>query len=139
MKITPIILSSLLLWASVCTAETVFITLEKDNAIAVVDPISGKLIKTVKIGQRPRGIQLSPDQQTLYIATSDDDTVLEVDANSLQIKAKLPSGEDPETFAINSLGTHMYVSNEDDNQITVIDLLKKQAIHQVAEIGRAHV
>ena len=124
MKITPIILSSLLLWNITARAETVFVTLEKDNAIAVVDPIAGKLLKTVHIGQRPRGIQLSPDQQTLYIATSDDDTVLEVDANSLKVKGRLPSGEDPETFAINSLGTHMYVSNEDDNQVTVIDLLK---------------
>jgi len=34
-------------------AETVFVTLEKDNALAVVDPIAGKLIKTVNIGQRP--------------------------------------------------------------------------------------
>jgi len=46
----------------VAQAETVFVTLEKDNALAVVDPISGKLIKTVEIGQRPRGIAISPDE-----------------------------------------------------------------------------
>jgi DNA-binding beta-propeller fold protein YncE len=86
------------------------------------------LLKTVNVGQRPRGIALSKDQQTLYIATSDDDAVIEVDANTLQVKGKLPSGEDPETFAINSQGTRMYVSNEDDNQVTVIDLSSKQAI-----------
>ncbi len=41
-------------------SETVYVTLEKDNAIAVavVDPIEGRLLKTVPIGQRPRGIVL---------------------------------------------------------------------------------
>jgi DNA-binding beta-propeller fold protein YncE len=53
MKIKVILLSSLLLSTSFATAETVFVTLEKDNAIAVVDPIAGKLLKTVNVGQRP--------------------------------------------------------------------------------------
>ena len=48
-------------------AETVFVTLEKDNALAVVDPIEGKLLKTVDIGQRPRGIILSPDNKYLIV------------------------------------------------------------------------
>jgi YVTN family beta-propeller protein len=61
--------------AGVVHAESVFVTLEKDNALAVVDPITGKLIKTVPIGQRPRGIAISPDNQFLYIATSDDNTI----------------------------------------------------------------
>jgi len=59
----------------VAQAETVFVTLEKDNALAVVDPISGKLIKTVDIGQRPRGITISPDNKFLYVATSDENTI----------------------------------------------------------------
>ena len=50
-------------------------TLEKDNALAVVDPVKGELIKTINIGQRPRGIAISPDNKHLYVATSDDNTV----------------------------------------------------------------
>jgi YVTN family beta-propeller protein len=46
-------------------AESVFVTLEKDNALAVIDPIAGKLIKTVPVGQRPRGIAISPDNRSL--------------------------------------------------------------------------
>ncbi|MGZ8224822.1 MAG: hypothetical protein ACXW0H_07735, partial [Methylobacter sp.] len=47
----------------IAQSETVFVTLEKDNALAVVDPLEGKLIKTVDIGQRPRGIAISPDNK----------------------------------------------------------------------------
>ena len=40
-------------------AETIFVSLEKDNAVAVVNPISGTLIKTIPVGNRPRGISLN--------------------------------------------------------------------------------
>ena len=53
-----------LLFATAVQAETVFVTLEKDNAIAVVDPAEGKLLKTVPVGQRPRGIAISQDGKT---------------------------------------------------------------------------
>jgi len=105
-------------------AETVYVTLEKDNALAVVDPIAGKLIKTVPVGQRPRGIALSKDQKYLYVAASDDDTIKIVDTQALVVTGTLPSGEDPETFALNPDGNRMYVSNEDDNEVTVIDIPK---------------
>ena len=56
-------------------ADTLYITLEKDNALAVVDGETGKLLKTAPLGQRPRGIALSEDETQLYVAASDDDTI----------------------------------------------------------------
>ncbi len=112
-------------------AETVFVTLEKDNALAVVDPIAGKLVKTIEIGQRPRGITLSPDNKFLYVATSDDDTVKVMDTETMTETGQLPSGEDPETFALNPVGDRLYVSNEDDNLVTVIDTVNKKEIAQI--------
>ncbi len=112
-------------------AETVFVTLEKDNAIAVVDPVSGKLIKTVVIGQRPRGITLTADGKNLLVATSDDNTIKIIDAQTLKEVGQLPSDKDPETFALSPDGKRLFVSNEDDNLVTVIDVANKKAIKQI--------
>jgi len=112
-------------------AETVFVTLEKDNALAVIDPVAGKLLKTVDIGQRPRGIALSPDNKFLYVATSDDDTVKIIDAETYAEVGQLPSGEDPETFALNPAGDRLYVSNEDDNLVTVFDVTHNREIARI--------
>lgn len=112
-------------------AETVYVTLEKDNALAVVDGQRGILQKTVKIGKRPRGLAASQDGRLLYVATSDDDTLVVVDRASLKVLARLPSGEDPETFALSVDERRMFVSNEDDNQITVVDLATRQSIRQI--------
>ncbi|MGR9117296.1 MAG: cytochrome D1 domain-containing protein [Gammaproteobacteria bacterium] len=112
-------------------SETVFVTLEKDNALAVVDPIDGKLLKTVPVGQRPRGIVISRDHRHLCIAASDDDTIQVVDTNTFQVIVTLPSGEDPETFAMSPGGDRLYVANEDDSLITIIDIQAGKAVKKI--------
>ena len=112
-------------------SETVYVTLEKDNAIAVIDPIAGKLLNTISIGQRPRGIVLSKNQQQLYVATSDDNTIQVIDIDTLKPIGTLPSGEDPETFAMSMSGDQLYVSNEDDSLVTVVDIKQEKAIKQI--------
>jgi hypothetical protein len=61
---------ALFLISSQVNSETIYIILEKDNALAIVDPIAGKLLKTVAIGQRPRGIVLSKNQQQICFIVS---------------------------------------------------------------------
>ena len=48
-------------------AETVFVSNEKGNSIAVLDAKTLTVQKTIRVGQRPRGIVLSKDNKTLYI------------------------------------------------------------------------
>ncbi len=126
-----LLFAALLLSGSQAYSETVFVTLEKDNALAVVDPIAGKLLKTVPVGQRPRGIAISNDHRHLYIATSDDDTIQVIDTETLKAVGELPSGEDPETFALSPDGNFLYVANEDDALVTAIDVKAAKAIKTI--------
>ena len=48
---------------------------EKDNTITVLDGETLKPVRTVKVGERPRGIVLSQDGQHLYICASDSDRI----------------------------------------------------------------
>ncbi|TAN53561.1 MAG: hypothetical protein EPN21_01205 [Methylococcaceae bacterium] len=120
-----------LLTLSIARAETIYVTLEKDNALAVVDGIDGKLVKTVKVGLRPRGIALSHDRKQLYVAVSDSHSIQVLDVATLKIVGKLPSGRDPETFAVDPSGERLYVSNEDDNLVTVVDVASQKIIKQI--------
>ncbi|HVR68841.1 MAG TPA: hypothetical protein VMT98_19500, partial [Verrucomicrobiae bacterium] len=40
-------------------AETIFVSNEKDNSISILDGATLEVVKTVPVGQRPRGITLS--------------------------------------------------------------------------------
>ena len=61
-------------------AYTVYVSSEKDNNITVIDGESLKVLETVPVGERPRGIALSKDGKSLYICTSDADHIEELDA-----------------------------------------------------------
>ena len=57
-------------------AFTAFVTNEKDNTVSVIDTEKLEVIKTFKVGQRPRGVILSKDAKWLIICASDDNIVV---------------------------------------------------------------
>ncbi len=83
--------------------------------MSVIDLDQMKTVQTVPVGQRPRGITITPDGKYILVCASDDDTIQIIDAATLQIVGNLPSGPDPETFALAASGNPLYVSNENDN------------------------
>ncbi len=112
-------------------ARTIYVSNEKGNSITVLDGDSLKVVKEVEVGERPRGIVLSPDGKFLYIAASDDDTVQILDTGSLEIVGTLPSGADPEVIQLSPDGSTLYVANEDDNQVTAIDTASREVVAEI--------
>ncbi len=127
-------LIALMLFAtlSVNAAPTgrIFITNEKGNSISVIDGSTFEVEATIDIGERPRGVGLSPDGSELYVAVSEENKIKVVDPVSLKIIREFEAGSDPETFAVHPNG-HIYISNEDDAKATVFD---PKTGKQVAEI-----
>src|SRR4051812_47663723 len=48
----------------------VFVTNEVAGTLTVLDADRGRPIATVRLGKRPRGIKLSPDEKHVYVALS---------------------------------------------------------------------
>ena len=113
-------------------ARTIYVSNEQGNSISIVDGDKLELIKQVEVGERPRGIVLSPDGKFLYIAASEDDTVQILDTASLEIVGELPSGPDPEVIVLSPDGAKMlYAANEDDNLVTVIDVESRSVASEI--------
>ncbi|MCA1493947.1 YVTN family beta-propeller repeat protein [Ensifer sp. NBAIM29] len=104
------------------SAYMVYVSNERDNTVSVVDSTTMEVVRTIDVGQRPRGITISHDGKLIYLCASDDDTIQIIDTASYQIVGTLPSGPDPELFVLSPDGKTLYVANEDDNLVTVIDL-----------------
>src|SRR5687767_3689425 len=100
-------------------ANLVYVSNEKDNTVTVVDSKTMEVVKTINVGQRPRGITISPDGKIIYVCASDDDTVEMIDTATNEVVGSLPSGPDPELFVLSPDGQTLYVANEDDNLVTV--------------------
>ncbi len=108
----------------------IFVTNEKGNSISVINGSSLDVEATIDVGDRPRGIGLSPDGNELYIAVSEENKIKVVDPKSLKILREFEAGSDPETFAVHPNG-NIYISNEDDAKATVFD---PKTGKQIAEI-----
>jgi YVTN family beta-propeller protein len=48
----------------------VFVTNERSADITIIDGTDFKVVGTIPVGKRPRGIHVSPDGKTVYVATS---------------------------------------------------------------------
>jgi len=120
-----------LISTNVSFAYTVYVSNEKDNTISVVDGESFEVIDTITVGERPRGIVLSPDGKTLYICTSDEDHVEVYDLDTKQFLHSLPSGPDPELMALDNEGKMLYIANEDDNLVTVVDVEERLKVVEI--------
>src|ERR1700741_3916676 len=108
----------LLIWLAAATpadAVMAYVSNEKGNTVSVIDTDTWTVTKTIKVGQRPRGIEFSRDGKFVMVAVGDDDTIQVIDAKTHEITDTLPSGPDPELFTQDTTGKTLYVANENDN------------------------
>lgn len=127
-------------------AERIYVTNEREGSVSVIDPSTEKVIQTIPVGKRPRGIHLSPDGKFAYVALSGTpitkpgderpamnadksaDGIGEIDLSSGKLITKIDSGSDPEQFDLTRDGKFIFVSNEDANAASLIDLAQKSVI-----------
>ena len=126
-----LLLFAAIIYSSVVDASKAYITNEKDNTLSVIDINKRKVLKTVDIGQRPRGITMTKDGKLVLICASDDDRVEVRDAETLKLKYHLPSGPDPELFVLSPDDSILYIANEDDAMVTVVDMNEKMIIDDI--------
>jgi len=122
--------------------ERLYVSDESGGNVVVVDPAAAKVIATIAVGRRPRGITVSADGTRLYVALSGSpnggpnvdesklpppdrrfDGIGVVDLQSQKLINTFPSNADPETFAISHDGKTLYTSNEDTGMLSAIDLV----------------
>jgi YVTN family beta-propeller protein len=117
-------------WCAIVTPAAAFVAYvsnEKSNTVSVIDTGKWIVTKTIKVGQRPRGIEFTRDGKFVLVAVGDDDKIELIDAATQQVVDSLPSGPDPEMFTQDAAGKILYVANENDNTVSVIDLEKRSA------------
>ena len=109
------LLSLPVLWlaaASPASAFIAYISNEKGNTVSVIDTETWTVTATIKVGQRPRGIEFTRDGKFVMVAVGDDDTIQVIDTKTRQIVDTLPSGPDPELFTQDAAGNILYVANQ---------------------------
>ena len=99
-----------------------YVVCESSDELRVVDTTTGKVAKTIPVGQVPRTVSLSADGKQIYVTNSWKDNVSVIDAASLEVTRQLPAGFEPIGAVADRSGSTLYVANRVSNDISVIDL-----------------
>ena len=132
----------------------VLVTNERSGTLSVIDGVSYKLVATVPLGKRPRGLKTSPDGKLLYVALSGSpiagpgvdertlppadkgaDGIGVVDLASLKLLRVLRGVSDPEQLAVSADGKRLFVASEDTGRGIVLDALTGKVLASVAVGG----
>jgi YVTN family beta-propeller protein len=143
---TALVLAALALPGAGFTAQPaaknyrVLVTNERSGTLTVIDGVSRKVLGTVPLGKRPRGLKLSPDGKLLYVALSGSpiagpgvdasklppadkgaDGIGVVDVATLKLVNILRGVSDPEQLAVSADGKRLYIASEDTGSAIVLD------------------
>lgn len=111
----------------------VFVSHEKTNNVAVIDPKQDyKIIKWIATSRRPRDMKFRADRKQLYVACGDDDVVDVIDVSTLAVVDHIPTGPSPEMFALSSDGRALYVSDEEGSALQEISVAEKIITREIA-------
>lgn len=127
----PLVLNAAFATVQAAGTGQVFISSEKDNAVAVLDASKAEISSVIPLCQRPRHMQRAPDRPLLLVACSQDNRVVVWDIANKKIIDKIDVGEDPEMFDISPDGRMLYASNEEDATLTAFDLQTHKKVFDV--------
>jgi YVTN family beta-propeller protein len=101
----------------------ILVTNEADNTVTIHEIPGGKLVKTIdthKLGDRPRGVKISPDGSTYVVTLEFGDKVMVLDKNFDVVKT-FDVGKTPYGIAFDPTGKRLYVAASKSKELQVYD------------------
>jgi YVTN family beta-propeller protein len=113
-------------------APKAYIGLFKDNAVAVLDTSSNKVLKTIPIAAGPHGLVVTPDGRWVYASSDGASTVSVIDTRTDQVSTTIDVGQTPHGLAITPDGRRVLVAGFGTDQVEAIDTGSNQVVWQAA-------
>ena len=99
-----------------------YISLEDDGALGVLDIAEKEMIKIIEVGQEPEGVLANPDGKSVYVTSEVANTVHVIDTATWKVTANIKVGKRPRRFALLASKNELWVTSELDASISIIDL-----------------
>ena len=125
--------------AAAPAAYRVYVTNETGNTVSVIDGATNKIVETIQVGTRPRGIHASADGKTLYVTLSGSpiagpgvdedklpppdrtkDGIAVIDVATNKVVKTLTGIVNPEQVTVTE-GGKLFAGSEDKAQVEAID------------------
>jgi YVTN family beta-propeller protein len=112
-------------------ARKVYVGLFKDDAVAVVDTGTNRVLSTIAVPPGPHGLVITPDGRKVYVSSDGASTVSVIDTTLDQVVGSIEVGPNPHGLAMSSDGQKLLVSAFGANQAIIIDTSGDRIIGQM--------
>ena len=85
-----------------------YVSAEEADSVDIVDVAKGEVVKSVKVGDRPRGIGFLPDGSRAYVAAENADTVNVFDTKTHDVIARIKAGKRSNGVIVRPDGKRVY-------------------------------
>jgi YVTN family beta-propeller protein len=106
--------------------EFAYIANSASNTVTVLDLVYLRVDRTLRVGDNPTAIALSPTRREAYIlntqSPAQNGSVSVIDTEQNQVVATIPVHRAPVALSVDPTGRRAYVANSASNTISVLDL-----------------
>jgi YVTN family beta-propeller protein len=110
----------------------VYMANEDAAGVSFVDAARGEVLHTIRTGEEPEGVTLTPDAKFVYVTSEHDGTVTVVDIAAAQAVKTIKVGRRPRSITFLPDGSRAYVTNENDATLSVIDTARLEVAGSIA-------
>lgn len=119
------------LMASAGNAPKIYVGLFKDNAVAVLDSGTRRVLSTIPVPPGPHGLVVTPDGRKAYVTSDGASTVSVIDTATDRVVRSIEVGPIPHGLAVTPDGRLILVSVFGANQAVIIDTARDQIVGRV--------
>src|SRR3954453_21167845 len=102
-------------------APMAYVPNEGSGTVSVIDTATDKVVRTLRIGTKPRGIAAAPDGKRIFVSDQPSGTLLVYDVMRDTEVARIAVGKSPEAVYVARDGKLVSVTVEENDQVALID------------------
>jgi YVTN family beta-propeller protein len=112
-------------------AGKAYVGVFKDNAVAVLDTATARVLGTIPVPKGPHGLVMTPDGRKVYVSSDGASTVSVIDTTTDRVVSSIDAGPNPHGLAISPDGGKLLVMAFGANQAIVVDTMSDRILGQI--------
>jgi YVTN family beta-propeller protein len=113
-------------------APKAYVGLFQDNAVAVLETGTNRLLSTIPVPTGPHGLVVTPDGGRVYVSSDGASTVSVIDTGADQVAATVEVGQAPHGLAITPDGRQVLAAVFGADAVAFVDTATARVVGQVA-------
>lgn len=118
-------------------APKAYVGVFNDNAVAVVDTGTNRVVAAIPIPAGPHGLAISPDGRRVYASSDGASSLSVISTMTDRVVSTIEVGKSPHGLAITPDGREVLVAVYGESQVAIVDTVRNEVVAKIG-VGNPH-